>query len=753
LNTLYFEKISRFDRPQEPASASIPFAQGRLKQLDQLVIRTDAGQALPSQRRALASWPDGSLKWVRVHFQPDLPGNLDRTYQYNVEEAPELPTVAHRVVLDEQPDGIAVNTGPLRFFIPRQGFLPLSRPVLNGKPVFGEAPFSGFELKLSGETLSTAGLPVELEVEETGPLCAVVLVHGKHRRADGSASIELHGRLTAYAGKPYVEIEYQFVHTEPEPPFDQPLQVEEIRLDFHPHAQGPVNRALGEGYYQTRIQQAGPEDGPLSMTIDGETLLYQANEHYLDSFYGDFWTDWRDERAGLALSFHQAHQNYPKALSATPEGIQAWLYPPEAQPAPFFQGMGKTHRLLLHFHAPDFPLKEISTRSLQFQLPDLPRLSRDWYRENNPWVEDYFPARIPARMISLFNRLLNTRPPAMGMFHFGDAPDAGYSNQGRGHGQTVWVNNEYDRPHACTLFYAFSGQRRVLDSAVVAARHWLDVDYCHYSPDPLTHHGLKIHTAYHVTGGAHPSHEWTEGFLDYYFMTGRREGLEVAREVGENILRHMALPALSQPGEAAVREGGWALRAMVGLYLGTGEERWKNEARKLVEMFLDWRERFGALLAPYTSHTMPRVTFMISLTANSFARYLLLEDDPRVKKLIVETVEDLVAHHLGPDGIGYYKELPSLQFSNPTMHFVEALAHAYRISGDERYLKVAARQFAAFDESLKSNLVAPKRIDESGAVIYGEGGGRTFDDKYTSLVVFAAAATPAGYLDWYEYPY
>ena len=90
---------------------------------------------------------------------------------------------------------------------------------------------------------------------------------------------------------------------------------------------------------------------------------------------------------------------------------------------------------------------------------------------------------------------------AMGMLHFGDAPDAAYSNQGRGKGATVWVNNEYDRTHACTLYYALTGQRHVLDSGLVAARHWLDVDICHYSPDPLRHGGL-IHALRPITSPA-----------------------------------------------------------------------------------------------------------------------------------------------------------------------------------------------------------------------------------------------------------
>jgi hypothetical protein len=259
-----------------------------------------------------------------------------------------------------------------------------------------------------------------------------------------------------------------------------------------------------------------------------------------------------------------------------------------------------------------------------------------------------------------------------------------------------------------------------------------------------------------VTGKATPSHEWVEGFLDYYFLTGRAEALAAARSVAENILRHMARPELSTPGAISVREGGWALRAMVGMWIGTSEDRWKAEARRLAEMYLDWYEDYGALLAPYTSHSMPRVTFMISLTVNSFARYLLIEDDPdpiaRVEKLIIENVDDLLAHCLGPDGIAYYKELPSLRRSAATFHLLEALTHAYRITGDEEYLKVATRHFAAADLTIDVQR-RPKYLDDSGAVIANEGRGRFFADRYTSLVLYAGAATPLGLLDWYEYPY
>jgi len=750
MKTLHFEKISQFDRQAEPVTVSIPFARAKLTGPQCLVIR-DGDVVLPTQRRVLATWDDGSVKWLLVHFQPDLPGNDYRTMHFDIAEAASEVQPGLSVTVTETPSGIQVDTGPLTFLVPSDGFLPISNVTLSGQALWGESPFTGFTLRYDGQEVNTTLGPVELEVDEAGPLRAVISVSGKHRKADGSGYLGLRGRITAYAGKAYVEVEHQFIHTEEE----VELSLEKLELKFVPKAVSTPHLALGQGYYRTAIQEidATSPDDALEMTLTTETMLYQSNEHFIDCYYGDFWVDWRDENAGLALSIYQAHQNFPKQLRVDASGITCSLYPDDVPPSPLLQGMAKTHRIQLHFHPGGTPLQECSTRSLQFQLPDRPALPRAWFQENNPWVEAFFPARIPDRLITTLNRLHDGRPKALGMFHFGDASDAGYTDQGRGRGHTVWVNNEYDRPHACALYYGLTGQRRVLDSGLVSARHWLDVDLCHYSPNPLVNGGLKIHTRYHVTGGVIPSHEWTEGLLDYYFLTGRREGLEGARSVAENIMRHMAQPRMRQPGASSVREGGWALRAMVGMWLGTGEKKWKAEARRLVDTYLDWYDEYGALLAPYTSHSMPRVTFMISLTVNSFARYLLIEDDERVKKLIVETVDDMLEHCIGPGGISYYKELPSLRRTGPTLHLLEALTYAYRITGDIQYLKVATRHFAALVDQPLGVRSRGKYADDSGAVISGGGGGRIFADKYASLLLYAGTAAPLGLLDWYEYPF
>lgn len=744
MNTLHFDKLSQFDRNAEPVSVSVPFAEGALVDPTYLVV-LDGQRSLPVQSRALARWQDGSVKWLLLHLQPDLPGNAACELQFEVTADPVDVPIDQAVAVQEIAAGLAVDTGPLAFLVPNTGFWPVRDVQLLGSG-FGEddVQFGAMELTLYGERLSTIATPVELSLEEAGPLQVVILVKGKHRRPDGSEYIDFNGRITAYAGKPHIEVEYQFVHAEHE----TELALEALSLRFESGRPGRV--ALGEGFYQTAIQQ---DEQELSMLLDAETMLYQANEHFVDSFYGDFWVDWRDATSGLTCSIHQAHQNFPKRLEADAGGITCALYPHEVEPTPLMQGMAKTHRIQLHFHGGDLPLEKCSVRSLQFQLPDRPSLDPAWMRANNPWVETWFPERLPGRLLTYLNELHDGRPQALGMFHFGDAPDSGYTDQGRGGGESVWVNNEYDRPHCCALFYGLTGQRRALDSALVSARHWLDVDLCHYSPNPLYHGGLKLHTRYHVTGRVTPSHEWTEGLLDYHFLTGRDEGLEAAVSVAENIIRHMAQPHMREAGATSVREGGWALRGMVGMWLGTGEERWKTEAARLAELFLQWSEEHGALLAPYTSHSMPRVPFMISLTVNSLGRYLLIENDGRIKRLIVEVMDDLIQHCIGPDGIFYYKELPSLQRTAPTPHALEALTYAFRITDDQKYLEIASRQFAAMVASPAGQGSGPKRIDKSGAVVSGSGGGRDFADRYQSILVFASEAAPRGLLDWYRYPF
>ncbi|HSJ54923.1 MAG TPA: hypothetical protein VLC52_14375, partial [Anaerolineae bacterium] len=161
-STLHVEKISLYDRLAEPVSVSIPFAQGLLRDPADLAVADPAsGARYPLQPRVLGRWEDGSIKWLLVHFQPDLPGNHDKTLTLQVgpQEAPVEPET--QVTVTETEDGVRVDTGVLSFVVARAGYLPLRDVTLGGRPLFGPRPFGGFRLTVDGRMVGTADAPVE----------------------------------------------------------------------------------------------------------------------------------------------------------------------------------------------------------------------------------------------------------------------------------------------------------------------------------------------------------------------------------------------------------------------------------------------------------------------------------------------------------------------------------------------------------------------------------------------------------------
>lgn len=339
--TLIFQKISQVDRFHEPVTVSVPFAQGTLNDPRRFVIY-DGKYPLPLQRRVLARWPDGSTKWLLVHFQVDLPGNAGYSLSYGIAEQPvSLPEPAYPITVTQDEHGLTVDTRVLRFAVPSTGFLPLTGVALDGKRLWTDSPFRGFHLQIQEQPIGTGSCPVELEVEEAGPLRAVVNVRGKHHTAQGEPYLDLRGRIVAYAGKPYVEVEYGFFHCEEEDSLD--LHQARLPIDFS--GTRAAQLALGEGYYRTRIQQSS-------------------------------------EQVELTLA------------------IDVGIYPAGSTPAQIRQGVGKTHRLLLHFHDGSAPLDEISLQSLQFQLPDRPALPPQWFTENNPWECATLPLPHPRLFLS-----------------------------------------------------------------------------------------------------------------------------------------------------------------------------------------------------------------------------------------------------------------------------------------------------------------------------------------------------------------
>lgn len=743
---LYLEKLYRYPRIMEPMWIAVPVKKGQLSGASDVSVY-DGTEKLPVQTKVTARYDDGSVRFLFTRFMGNLPGNSAKDFSLYLDEkdrreyvedsaVQECASDAGQLVVTQNADGFAVDTGTLCFRV-KNFSENLFDTLMCGRQLYEREQFLGPYLCDGMGTKYNVTIDRWRVVEE-GNVCTILAATGSNDTEFGGCEESNHYRfeirVTAYAGKPWLEISYRLFNTS-----ESPLKIkslvfsvmsgngmeQDITLADMNDASyidstgcGDISEAIENEnalVYRTRgtkellhIEELAPAQGvrtcagasnyktdfvigrdgtQVNKAAYDKALLMEGNEHMAEVLYGTFFADRTDADGGVCATIFQAQQNYPKAVKADKDGVYVMLVPEGFNDVVMQSGMAREQRFMLHFHEADEHIAELDNRSLIYQMPDRPIIAPYVYK-NSGAVPDVFADKVNADIDMLLISKADARARSFGMLNWGDTIDWNYTKQGRGGGAAVWVNNEYDFPHACALMYMRMGIRRYLDFCMVHASHWMDVDVCHYSADPLKIGGLTEHTKGHVINGVMvPSHEWVEGFLDYYHLTGDERGLETAIGIGENIMKLLDTPAYAVAGESNARETGWALRALTALYIETGDEKYKAKCDRIVGYFEKWYDDYGCFAAPYTDNTLIHVGFMISVAVGSLMRYYRINKTDELKELIMLAVDDILDNCMLDCGLFYYKELPSLaRLGNNTL-LLEAMAAGYELTGDKRYLE------------------------------------------------------------------
>ena len=801
-----FEKLYRYDRKAEPCYIAIPVKEGKLWDAEAVRIK-DGARVLPSQTKVTSRHKDGSVRFLFTRFLADLPGNAGKELECELgnRSGAVEPEGFHGIRLDHLAQGWQADCGSLKFTLENGGEHLFTEIELDGLKYNAEQ-FIGPLLKTdAGQHGVQFG---EWRLVEQGPICVVFQAEGQccltgeeqREKADLEVAEQNKGNLafvckvTAFAGKPWLDIAVRLINITDEerhivsflfgikraPDSTLTLNLPEVQAKDAPdstgcgdmsksqyegdifrtvgvkelpeiEAQAPaedIRTCVGRSNYKTYFT-VGKNGRSVCEVADSNLLIGEANEHFAEVFYGTFFTDVTDDRGGVCATVFQAQQNFPKAVVAEEGGICIMLVPEGVDKVTMASGVSREQRFMLHFHPAGEALAEFNNRSLIYQMPDMPHLSPEDYRESGVFLDVFLdPAKQDQNVeVALIDRA-DGHARCYGMMNWGDAPDSGYTNQGRGGGRLVWTNNEYDYPHAMYLLYVRTGIRRFLDYANVAASHWMDVDVCHYSPDPLLQGGQWEHTWGHCAGGKGVmvcSHEWVEGLLDCYHFTGDERALETAIGIGENILRLLETPMYQKSGESNARETGWALRTLTALYAETWDERWTAKCRWILGHFKEWTEEYGEWVAPYTDNTVVRVGFMISVAVGSLMRYYRLFGGEELKRMILAAVDDLAENCLMDNGLFYYKELPSLARNSSSALLLEAMAAGYELTGDRKYLVYGKKTFEAVVKNSSSSLGGGKKKVED-TVISGSGGTKGFAQSFIPMAVYYKALAEKGML-------
>lgn len=649
-------------------TSGVPFPQGALPANTPVRLLDEQGKLVPLQSQTTATWRDGSVKWLLLDFLANLEPNGSRNFTLltggdTAAASTASPSPSPAVRVEQTPDAVWVNTGPLRFSIARHHFGIFDETFLDANRDGTFGPEEGMTTGGLRQSLTLAKEfaeirprvlpPDELAVEEPGPNRVVVKVAGWFDDGATNRLVRYLLRVHAVAGSSNVKVEHTVIQLSDH---IKMLWVRDLSLLLQPRLAGPVNFAFG-GQGQVHRGAFLGEDGAATLTqlVESDFLLRLPDGSEEAGLRAPGWMDLSSARGGVTLASRFFWQQFPKALTASPSGLRLALYPAEAdKPFDMDQGLAKTHELQFHFHGPVTNSTPADARSADYtSLPLFAAASTAWYCDSKvfgdllPFDFDRFP---DYETLTEASGDLFIKRMATGLRHWGDVYYGGEYK-----GTNSYMNLEYDVHHNFYCQFARTGLRKYLDTARVMAQHQADIDTNHKT-------GWQWkHSPRHVEIKAEFGHTFTRGLLETYFLTGNRRCREAAVTLGDYFIKMVQNPR--EMGNE--RQIGWGLISLLPVYEATWEAKYFNAASNTVERLLKGLDVRGKFDIRWDN----RIAFFNGIAATGFLYYYRATGDERVADAALRVMRR---------ARGFYPE-----YAGRTL---EALAWAYERTREPEHL-------------------------------------------------------------------
>lgn len=402
-----------------PVSAVIPLAQGAFFDPAQLGVT-----GVPSQVEPLERWPDNSLRHVLVHFQATVAAHGDAIYHFT--DGGQLPPVEPVSVIQAS-GALTITTGPLRLRLNSAAFNLFDAVWFdsNGNRsyeadeqiVASHAQNGGVFTPRNGAgavQFDAQRGDVAMTVEQNGPLVAIVRLEAPARFT--SVSDHRHGfavRLYAYAGQPFVKVDYQLQNADKTVVRSWPLYFESQQLDLRLALQGnpTVRFGLGAGAVHSRPRDSGAfiaQEMHNRFAIyaqPGPTRVYSAT---LPAGTGpEGVMDISDAQRGVAVATRNFWQTWPNGLAVDGQNrisLELWpawsahwlsfIYTQAAQSGFSASGLywlddmqNYLKETFFHFHGPGLSNSALLNLARTWQFPPVAVVPTDWYRQTHATLD------------------------------------------------------------------------------------------------------------------------------------------------------------------------------------------------------------------------------------------------------------------------------------------------------------------------------------------------------------------------------
>lgn len=637
-------------------SRGVPLPPGAVEDESGVSITDTNGNILPSAGKILQRRPDGSVEWMLMDILLDLGGQEEKSIFIETESA-EQANVENEVTVQDDGTRVTLSNGISEVVVSRGGGSLMAKLMINGKVLVEEGTLVDLEVVDGGGKMHRASLSgaYNVTISHQNRLRTTVTVEGKHAARDKSTFLDFALRFTLTAGCPDLTLEHTFYCRED---VEGLIDVKSMRLVVPTTMDGGASKLLRQcrhGHTWFPRAKEIEEDVEIVASSVGDIDNYSAGfkgpsvSHpcaggcvfirNMDSLHED-WSEypfhmrpgqgsgfradivigglrevkpvigWKEKGYTVVTSFEHWRQLHPKSIAINTNVITYSIWPEWSIPMQVVRGVSKSHIIRLSGEPRELTMDDVEDRlyGWEYGYVEPVDISFDpawpvfcevlecqhflkYQPDKYPLLENLIE---PVPSAGNPSRHTYDRQPAKGMFHFG----CSVNDDG-----TSCSNNEDD----ILVFFPLqhflrTGQTYAWDYGKEAARHYMEVDFCEWSTDPPQAGGLIAHTGQHFIGCVYPSHQWSEGILAYYYLSGDERARNVVVSVGDNCCywAYNCTEAVCCDG----REAGMPLVNLAAAYRLTGDEKYVEAAKHIIKnFFVKWIEKYGEFKYPYPPGT------------------------------------------------------------------------------------------------------------------------------------------------------
>ncbi len=719
--TILVTEDSGLSRLAEPVSGGIPLPAGAVHDPADLRLLDPSGLPIACQIHPLGlSWPDGSIRWVLVQFQADLPANATLRFRLVADGRIPRPAAPEGLAVLDLGESVRVTTGPMRLEVSREDFRLPNRLWVDDRGRFGTgtlvvAEGGALDLVADREAMSVdefvaTGRPaselasfglsdrrpptwgrvrsgidyraclagrVRIAVEEVGPFRAVLRIERDAPELEGEIGFVV--RIYAYAGKKFFRAELTTRNYERLLPvaatpdwfaISNTKHVRRFVYRFRPALGVPATVEFGTD--GAPVTAPATADVRMAQLSPGACSVAAGGSRIAGGERAPGWASvaFGSRRATVATKWFW--EIAPKALSwDAGRGELALELRPADAPGPGYPlapGREKTYEFLVGFDVGG-PALSATARAESRATPGPAYAAATCATTPFVPLDD---RRFPAYAAYVANTVYRDNVPAarlLGDVDFGDR--AGWTATQR------W-NGYHGVSHESFVFALASGGPFHFRLAEAAVWHTMDVDTFHWGDQAGAREAEYARAEDHVCtspiqGGIKV---WNLGEIAYYLLTGRRRVLEVLARTADFLMRtgggnldslvpdratSLPLLHLAAMYEVLGSEAAIAAYYPAAYVPRTGEFRPRGDSVGL-ERSMAWLKHMRVMVDflswAYERGEMRRTSFIAAYPAEGFYRYWALTGDGVAAAGVERAAGFLYFELVLPTGMPRYADEP-----------------------------------------------------------------------------------------------